>query len=213
MNKFVDTLRDLFFRTKPSGEAVEPVVASDNWQEEVLKSEQKYIDTMLGRIKDYAQEHADDIDVPDSLYHASLQKGLPQLDPELGQGLGVWFQEDLIASSHFAVSRSHDPKTSEPYPDANPSIYEVQLDVKNFAVFPNEISLYELSIPQDGDENDDDLSFPPGRISDLHEVRKILVEAGYDGYICKKKKRFQRLRQMQLMLFVNMIHFLCLMNM
>ncbi len=189
MNKLVETLRELFFRTTPADRVVAAEKGND-WQAESLKSEQRYIDTMLRRIEEYSRENAGDIDVPDSLYHASLKKGLTHLAPTLGQGLGVWFQEDLVESSHFAVSRSHDPMTSEPYPDADPSIYEVHLNVEKFAVFPNEISLYGLSIPQDGDENDNDLNFPPGRFSDLHEVRKVLEGAGYDGIYLQAEDTF-----------------------
>ncbi len=191
MKRLFQNLYDRFSGGSLSDEFSAPAHNDDDHQsleETIAQNTKAYTDVMLERIARFSEEQQSQIDVPDALYHASLHKNLPSLDPEVGQGLGVWFQRDLASAAHFCVSRSCNPMTDEPYPDADPSIYEAQLNVKNFAVFPDEISLYNLRI-QDPDDGDD-LKFSPEHFSNLHNVRKSLVEAGYDGIYLMREGTF-----------------------
>lgn len=147
--------------------------------EEIAEAERNYQKVMLARIATLSEAQRGQIDVPEPAYHASKYSALEALDPEMGQGLGVWFSDDLHDSAHFCVSRCSHPMTGERYEEVEPSIYEVKLNVQNFAVFPDEDSLYTMGILEEDDP--DDLRFAPGKFNEFSGVRETLKAAGYDG--------------------------------
>lgn len=146
---------------------------------EIAAAEKHYQEVMLARIADLSQSQKDAIVIPDPAYHASKYSELETLDPEMGQGLGVWFRDDLDGAAHFCVSRCSHPMTGERYEGVEPTIYEAKLNVKNFAVFPNEQALYSMSIPEEGDP--DELHYAPGKFNEFSGIRETLKAAGYDG--------------------------------
>lgn len=156
-----------------------PESSQPNWQDVARERAENYTTVMLDRIARLSAKQQDSINLPNTLYHASLHSGLETLDPKKGQGLGVWFQDDLAEASHFCVSRSRDPYSGEQYTDTDPSIYEAKLNVQKFAIFPDEISLYHMKIFENGDG--DELMFPPSSVNNMDNVREKLREAGYDG--------------------------------
>ncbi len=205
MKRIIQSVQQFLSGDGLSGAFSEPAGQPD-WQREYEKEEQRYrdaeraaqertqryYDVMLGRIARLSEQHKDSIQVPERLFHGGLRGGLKALDPEVGQGLGVWFQKDLIETAHYCVSRNTQTSTLTPYPNTAPSIYEVSLNVKKFAVFPDELSLYSLAIVEPGDDND--LRFyPPSELHNLHNVRRTLVAAGYDGIHLLDRQTFSAL--------------------
>lgn len=176
-----DNLSETF--AEPAGEP--------DWERENATRSERYRTVMLERIARFSEQHKDSIQVPERLFHASLHGGLPALDPEVGQGLGVWFQKELIGAAHFCVSRNTQPSTHTPYPDTALSIYEISLNARRLAIFPDEGSLYQMGIEEEGD--DDDLRFKPADLQNLHDVRRALVAAGYDGIHLLKEGTFSAL--------------------
>lgn len=148
----------------------------------------RYSEVMLERIARFSELHKGFIQVPDTLYHSSVYSNLPFLDPEVGQGLGVWFQNDLACAAEIGVFRCRDPFTGKPYPDTSPSIYEASLNVKNYAVFQDEGALYQMAVHEPDDDNE--LRFKPYELHDLHNIRHALVSAGYDGIYLLREETF-----------------------
>lgn len=177
---------------EPAGQAAEsPTEIIADWEQEAQERTRRYIEVMLERIERFSEQNRDSFEVPDRLYHASVYTGLPLLDPEIGQGLGVWFQDSLVSAAEIGVYRCLNPKTGKPYEDTNPSIYEAALNIKNFAVFPDEGSLYQMAIQNPDD--DYDLRFKPQAFFDLHNIRRALVSAGYDGVYLLREETFSAL--------------------
>ncbi len=159
--------------------------------DDLAAAERRYEEVMLARISGLSEAQKVLIDVPDRVYHASKHAGLETLDPEMGQGLGVWFQDSLNDAAHFCVSRCSNPMTGERYEDVEPSIYEARLHMKQLAVFPDESSLYSMSIHQEGDP--EDFQFPPGKFNEFSGVRQTLKAAGYDGIYLLEEGTFSAL--------------------
>lgn len=132
----------------------------------------------LDKIRVFSSHHQDSIHLPSPLYHASLYAGLHFLDPDQGQGFGIWMQGNLKEAAHFAVSRSRNPGTGKNYDGANPTIYEIEPTFKNLAIFPDEAALYSFSV----DSNADSCGLT------YHEMRRSLEGAGYDGIFLLKEK-------------------------
>ena len=186
MKDYLRSFLDRFTGARPAEDFAEPAGRPD-WEAVEAQRTERYVSVMSDRIARNSSQYQGDIVLPDTLYHASLHSGLDTLDPSRGQGLGVWFQEDLVEAAHFAVSRSTQPGTGEKYPDADPSIYEAKLNLSNIAVFPSEISLYDYGIEEDGD--DEDLMFKPHGLN-FDEIRTLLSEQGYDGIYLQDRETF-----------------------
>lgn len=132
----------------------------------------------LRRIKEFSEENRASVHIPSLLYHASLHAGLEILDPDKGQGFGIWMQPKLKEAAHFAVSRSINPNSGQRYEGVSPTIYEIEPQFKNLAIFPNESALYAFSVCEEA----------PYLAIDYHQMRKLLESEGYDGiYLLEEK--------------------------
>ena len=190
MKELLRSLQQRFLAGRLRDEFSEPVGEPD-WEKKIEERARRYHDVMLERIARFSEQNKGFIQVPDTLYHSSVYSNLPFLDPEIGQGLGVWFQDDLSSAAEIGVFRCLDPLTGTPYPNTCPSIYEATLNVKSFAIFPDEGALYQMAIQEP--EDDDDLKFKPQEFYDLHNIRRALVGAGYDGIYLLREETFSAL--------------------
>lgn len=132
----------------------------------------------LRRIREFSEENKSGVHVPSPLYHASLQAGLTTLDPQKGQGFGIWMQPKLKEAAHFAVSRSTNPNSGQRYEGVSPTIYEIEPNFKNLAIFPNESALYAFSVCEEA----------PYLGIDYHQMRKLLQGEGFDGIFLLKEQ-------------------------
>ncbi len=134
-------------------------------------AQQGWLDEMLPRLKEYSAQQSASVVVPSPAFHGSPYPGTKQFDETRGQGLGVWFQPDLVEAAFFAVCRSRYMETAQPV------VYEAKLAPKNVAIFPTESDAYALFIPQAGDQKIHRGHTP----FDLHQVRSELKRAGFDS--------------------------------
>lgn len=132
----------------------------------------------LRRIREFSEENRASVHISSLLYHASLQAGLTTLDPQKGQGFGIWMQPKLKEAAHFALSRSTNPNSGQRYDGVTPTIYEIEPNFKNLAIFPDESSLYAFSVGEEG----------PYLGINYHQMRKLLQSEGYDGIFLLKEK-------------------------
>ena len=148
--------------------AAEATISLDDRAKQV---QQDWLGDMLPRIKEYSALHAASVFVPNPAFHGSPYSGTKQFDETKGQGLGVWFQPDLVEAAFFAVCRSRYLETAQPV------VYEAKLEPKNVAIFPTESDAYAMFIPRAGDQiiRRDRTPF------DLHQVRSELKRAGFDS--------------------------------
>ena len=132
----------------------------------------------LRRIREFSEDNKVAVNIPSPLYHASLHSDLVTLDPEKGQGFGIWMQPKLKEAAHFALSRSTNPGSGQRYEGVSPTIYEIEPQFKNLAIFPDESSLYAFSVGEDC----------PHLGIDFHQMRKLLQSEGYDGIFLIKEQ-------------------------
>lgn len=132
----------------------------------------------LRRIREFSEENRASVHISSLLYHASLHAGLEILDPEKGQGFGIWMQPKLKEAAHFAVSRSTNPNSGQRYEGVSPTIYEIEPNFKNLAIFPNESALYAFSVCEED----------PYLGIDYHQMRKLLQSEGFDGIFLLKEQ-------------------------
>jgi len=142
-----------------------------------LKSRAEVVESLL-RIREFSEDNKTSVVMPSPLYHASLQAGLTTLDPEKGQGFGIWMQPKLKEAAHFALSRSTNPNSGQRYDGVTPTIYEIEPNFKNLAIFPDESALYAFSV----DEGMPHLGI------DYHQMRKLLQSEDYDGIFLLKEQ-------------------------
>lgn len=132
----------------------------------------------LDQIREFSEENKASLQISSPLYHASLYAGLEALDPDKGQGFGIWMQPNLKEAAHFALSRSTNPNSGQRYEGVSPTIYEIEPQFKNLAIFPNESVLYAFSVCEE--------SLYLG--INYHQMRKLLESEGYDGiYLLEEK--------------------------
>lgn len=143
---------------------------SDLPEIQTLKSRADVMES-LRRIREFSEENRASVQIFSPLYHASLYAGLKNLDPEKGQGFGIWMQSKLREAAHFALSRSTNPNSGQRYDGVSPTIYEIEPNFKNLAIFPNESALYAFSVSENS----------PYLGIGYHQIRKLLESEGYDG--------------------------------
>lgn len=132
----------------------------------------------IRRIREFSEDNKAAVHIPSPLYHASMNAGLTTLDPEKGQGFGIWMQPKLKEAAHFALSRSTNPNSGQRYDGVSPTIYEIEPNFKNLAIFPNESALYDFSV-------DEEVSYLG---INYHQMRKLLLSEGYDGIFLMKEQ-------------------------
>ena len=132
----------------------------------------------LNQIKLFSVKNAQVPLLPTVLYHASLYSGLKRLDPEKGQGFGIWMQGKIKEAAHFALSRSTNPMTGQRYDGVSPTVYEMDAQFKKLAIFPDEVSLYSFSVHQ----NNQNLNLS------YQHMRQLLVAEGFDGIFLMKEQ-------------------------
>lgn len=150
---------------------------SDLPEIQTLKSRADIMES-LSRIREFSSKNSAELHISSPLYHASLYAGLKILDPSKGQGFGIWMQTKLKEAAHFALSRSTNPDSGQRYDGVSPTIYEIETNFKNLAIFPNEFALYAFSV---GEER-------PYRGINYHQMRKLLESEGYDGIFLIEQK-------------------------
>ncbi|MGE3622952.1 MAG: hypothetical protein AB7H77_03630 [Bdellovibrionales bacterium] len=168
-----DRLTDWRDATTAKKSALEKTVDQDSWSVADWDRfyRKQWLEVMVPRVKEYSEQNANSVIIPNPAYHGSPYHGTTEFDPSLGQGLGVWFQPELIGGASFAISRSRHLDS------ATPVVYEVELKPKRIAIFPTEVDAYVLSIPKE----DDDEDFATRNPFSLHEVREILQKEGFDS--------------------------------
>ena len=133
------------------------------------RMEQRYLEVMRQRLEAFSAQHNSKVTLPDTFYHASLHVGITELDPTRGQGLGVWFVDNIEKAKAFAASRCKQAHS--------PAIYEVSLSFQRVAVFPDELSLFTCYLPEANDNED----FLIGSQLSPALIRQSLLDANYDG--------------------------------
>lgn len=150
-----------------------------------MLNKNEWLEIMLPRLEAYSQDKSPGICPPEKMFHGSPYAGTKNFDVERGQGFGVWFQNSLEHAAWFAVERCR-------YLDeAKPSVYEASLAFKKLAVFPSEISLYNVHIPI---PNDPVQEVSPIRPDGFSEIASIFRTKGYDGIFLEDRDTFSALQ-------------------